>query len=37
LVHAAPVDALFEDQGALFDGQDWYYLVWSSDACGNEE
>jgi len=34
---AAPVDALFEDPGALTDGQNGYYLVWSSDACGNEE
>jgi hypothetical protein len=34
---ASPVDALFEDPGAMTDGQDWYYLVRSADACGNEE
>jgi hypothetical protein len=34
---ASPADALFEDPGAMTDGQDWYYLVRSADACDNEE
>jgi hypothetical protein len=34
---ASTVDALFEDPGAMTDGQDWYYLVRSADACGIEE
>ncbi len=33
---AEPGDPLHEDPGTLGDGQDWYYSVVTTDACGNE-
>jgi hypothetical protein len=30
-------ESLYEDLGALADGQTWYYRVRATDACGNEE
>jgi hypothetical protein len=30
-------EPLYEDLGALGDGQAWYYRVHATDACGNEE
>jgi hypothetical protein len=31
-----PTDPQYDDLGALADGLDWFYLVLSADACGNE-
>jgi len=35
-LHATEQATLHEDQDVFADGQTWYYLIHTADACGNE-